>query len=62
MSKSISSFSINIMLGGELSLVEFVSSLGFFINASETSGISRTYSDPPKVENHSRIRHESPGS
>lgn len=62
MSNSISSFSINFMFGGELSLVELISSLGTFISAFDTSGITRTYSDSPKVENYSCITHENPGS
>lgn len=62
MCTSVSSFSINITFCGKLSLVELVSFVGSFINASDTSGIPRTYSGPPKVENHSQIRHENPGS
>ena len=55
---SISSLSINVRFGGKLSLVKSVSFVGYSTNALDTSRISRTYSDPSKVENHSQIRHK----
>lgn len=62
MGNSISSLSINIKFGGKLSLAQYVISVGSFTNPFDTSGISGTYSDPPKVENHNQVRHKNPGS
>ena len=62
MCNSISSLNINILFDGKLRLVDSVSSVGSFINESDTSGISKIYSDPKRVEYYSQIRHKSPGS